>query len=388
MRFSFIVTSWNIEDYIAPCLDSLAPCLEPGDELIVVDDGSDDRSCEEITACLRQLEGRGVSLCPIFLGANTQGGVGIAGNVGLNEATGEAVFFVDGDDWVDAAGFGAARRRFERQPCDILIANYRVYDAVQDRFLKPPDHTLWSGARARMTLQERRHLALQMVGVPWRKIYRRGFLEQQKIRFPEGDFFYEDNPFHWQTCLKAAEIAFLDVSLCSHRIGRPGQTMAATGAELAVFFDHYERIVAQLPDPQYRPDALRWLLENMAWHMERLSAESQWTYAMRAEDTLKSIAEADWQALRHDAVAQRALGIARALAQGQLAEVIAIWQHQRVQRQLQGFEERLAQIELAQDQGRGQLDQLVRWSEGQRALQEFQALQTLASQGEDKSFTS
>ena len=37
MRFSFVVTAYNIEDYIGPCLDSLTHCLRPGDQLIVVD---------------------------------------------------------------------------------------------------------------------------------------------------------------------------------------------------------------------------------------------------------------------------------------------------------------------------------------------------------------
>lgn len=377
MRFSFIVTSWNIEDYIGPCLDSLAPCLAPGDELIVIDDGSDDCSCEEITAALARLEGQGINLCPIFLGANTQGGVGIPANVGLRDATGDAVFFVDGDDWVDAAGLQAARQRFEAQDCDVLIANYRVYDAVQDQFLPPPDQPLWQRVRGCSSLQQRRHLALQMIGVPWRKIYRRTFLEAHNIRFPEGDFFYEDNPFHWQVCLAATEIAFFNRTVCSHRMGRAGQTMAATGADLAVFFDHYERIVAQLPDPQYRPDALRWLLENMAWHMERLAPAAQWTYAVRAEDVLKTIADADWQAMRHDVVAQRAWGAARALAQGKLGEVISTWQQQQILRQFQGLEDRIAQVEQA-------AAQLVDWSEGQRAVQEFHALKAFAPKADDK----
>ena len=61
--------------------------------------------------------------------------------------------------------------------------------------------------------------------------------------------------------LAAAEIGFLDVCVCSHRIGRAGQTMAARGTDLAAFFDHYDRIVAQMQTPQYRADALRWLLD-------------------------------------------------------------------------------------------------------------------------------
>ena len=108
MTFSFIVTSWNIEDYISSCLHSLAACLRPGDQLIIVDDGSDDRTCEEIEACFDMLSSRGADILSVFLGTNTQGGVGIPANIGLAEATGEAIFVVDGDDFASTVAVEVA----------------------------------------------------------------------------------------------------------------------------------------------------------------------------------------------------------------------------------------------------------------------------------------
>jgi len=374
VRFSFIVTSYNIEGYIGPCLDSLAPCLQPGDQLIVVDDGSSDRSCEEITAHLHPLMDKGIEICPIFLGANTKGGVGIPANIGLQEARGEAVFFVDGDDWVDARGILAARRRFETQPCDVLIANYSVYDAVQDRFGPPADQPLWRRVSAARSPYERQHLAVQMIGVPWRKIYRLDHLRRHNIRFPEGDFFYEDNPFHWQVCLSTRDIHFFDQGVCTHRVGRPGQTMAARGDDLVAFFDHYDRIIQQLPDETYRPDALRWLLENMAWHVDRLDPETHWIYACRAEETLPAIPQTDWQAMCGDKVAQRSWGVARALAKGDLAGVVSSWQNFEMLRCIRDLDARVAGTEHQI----ASLHHLADWAEGQRELQEFRALQDLS----------
>lgn len=380
MRFSFVVTAYNIEDYIGPCLDSLTPCLRPGDQLIVVDDGSSDCSCEEIMARLAPLEGRGIELCPIFLGANTQGGVGIPANVALSEVRGEALFFVDGDDLLEAGGFMAARQAYEARPSDLLIANYRVYDAALDRYMPPADQPLWARVPGARDPEARRHLALQMIGVPWRKIYRVAFLRAAGLRFPEGDFFYEDNPFHWQACLAAKEIRFLDRSVCAHRVARAGQTMAAQGAELTAFFDHYETILSLLPDRRYRPDALRWLLENMAWHIERLDPGAHWVYALRAQEVLAAVPEADWQALRHDPVALRSWGVARALAAGDLAAVISGWQGQAVMRRLADLEGHLAHLSGEMDRQQRALGGVQDWAEGQRALQEFRALKALAGE--------
>ena len=385
MRFSFIVTAYNIERYIADCLTRLTPHLRKGDQLIVVDDGSTDQTAAVITRTLEQLFGpetasetggmaraRDIALVPIFLEQNTPGGVGIPANIGMEAATGEALFFVDGDDLVDGAGLEAVRSAYEADPVDVLIANYRVFkdgtgnDSTGQLF-DPPDQELWALAQAAGSPRARRGHALHMVGVPWRKIYRTGFLRQHRLRFPEGDFFYEDGPFHWLVSLAARDIRFCDRVVCSHRVGRSGQTMAAQGMELAAFFDHFDLIRRHLKRspwycwrPRVRRVLLRWLLENMAWHMERLSPAAHWAYALRAQESRARVSVGDWRSLRYDPVALRALGPAWALARGELAAVVAGWQGQAVARVLNE-----------------QLDAVHAWTEGQAALQEFHALQAL-----------
>ena len=133
MKISFIVTSYNIETYIDRCLRSVLEVARPGDEIIVVDDGSSDDTPAVVKACLADAP-QGVEKRPVFLGQNTMGGVGIAGNIGLDMAARDGVFFVDGDDWLDVDGFNAARAAFERGDCDILIANYQEFDEANAVF--------------------------------------------------------------------------------------------------------------------------------------------------------------------------------------------------------------------------------------------------------------
>lgn len=397
MQFSFIVTSYNIEDYIGSCLDSLRPCLQPGDQLILVDDGSTDHTLEEVTDWLARNEPlEGVEVCPVFLGANTEGGVGIPANIGLQEVRRAAVFFVDGDDWLNAEGFRAARRRFERGDCDLLIANYSLYDEaaeqisaqasaqvsaqVSAQISAPADQPLWHEVCRARTPEARRDLALRMIGVPWRKIYRASFLQDHAIRFPEGPFFYEDNPFHWRVCLAAETIVFVDRGLCFHRVNRVGQTMAAQGAELEAFFSHYEAIIAALPDASYRAGALRWLLENMAWHVERLRPQAYWSYACRAEEVLSVIPEADWQELRDCPVAQRSWAMARALAKGDSAAVVADWRGQETLRRLEAVTLRLDQVEQAAHQRAETLQAVRHWADAEREVAAFEALAALQAE--------
>ena len=290
MKISFIVTSYNIADYIERCLKSVSAVAKAGDEIIIIDDGSTDATCDMIKAFVSSVvEGANVDVKPVFLGQNTVGGVGIAGNIGLEMAQRDCVFFVDGDDWIDSTGFEAARREFRFSRADILIANYKEFDEKNTAYKDPADERRWCRLRPQATGIDSQLQALKMIAVPWRKFYRREFLEIHNLRFPEGDFFFEDNPFHWAVCLKAKTIAYLDVVLCYHRVNRPGQTMASTGSELKAFFEHYETIQGYLvSDSQdaLKKQAISWLLSNMSWHFQKLQPKVVAFYLQRAEGVL------------------------------------------------------------------------------------------------------
>jgi hypothetical protein len=259
---------------------------------------------------------------------------------------------------------------------------------------------LWHEVCRARTPEARRDLALRMIGVPWRKIYRARFLQDHVSRFPEGPVFYEDNPFHWRACLAAERIVFVDRGLCFHRVNRVGQTMAAQGAELEAFFSHYEAIIAALPDAgdrgdsgarnrtdsgvirpvSYRAGALRWLLENMAWHVERLRPQAYWSYACRAEETLCVIPEADWQELRRCPVAQRSWAMARALAKVDSAAVGADWRGQETLRRLEAVTLRLDQVELNARRREETLQAVRHWAAAEREIAAFEALAALQAE--------
>ncbi len=332
-----------------------------------------------------------VALRPFLLGTNTFGGVGIPANIGLNEAQGDAVFFVDGDDWLIPEGFVACRAAFEAQRPDILIGNYSEYDEKAEARRKPADALRWPGLAAAQTPKARRQLALSLIAVPWRKFYRRAFLEQHHIRFPEGDHFFEDNPFHWDICLQAGTIAFLDRVLCMHRINRPGQTMASTGQELMAFFTHFETIRAKLAADatEEQVAALAWLINNMTWHIDRLDPAVHGPYALRAAEVLGRCDAALWAS--HIAPLFQGTAIlaqADLLRRGDTGAVLTLWSLDRLRNSLAGFGSRLQALEdrvtllAAEDGPRGQVIRQV--AEGVlslRRIAEFRALRALLEPG-------
>lgn len=383
MKTTFIVTSYNIAPYIDQCLNSLVPCLRPGDEVILVDDGSSDLTDAMVERRFAKGFGSGVATQLILLGTNTMGGVGIPANIGLARATGEAVFFVDGDDWLEPLGFAACRDAFEAKRPDILICNYLEHDEATGQARPPSDINRWSLVAAAEGDDEKlRMLALSMIAVPWRKFYRRDFLNRAGLRFPEGDFFFEDNPFHWAVCRAAGSISFHDRILCRHRMNRPGQTMAATGVEFLAFFDHFETICRTISpaDSVLRAAALEWLVNNMSWHISRMNQGVFWAYATRAAGVLEDQAS-DWATIRNRYARSAIGGMVEALVRGQIAGTVAAWMADRTLVTLGAFEMRLtstvADRDTRAEDMASRVEQMTDQVQALRLIEEFRALRTL-----------
>lgn len=93
-RVSIIVPAYNIELYIPRCLDSIRLQTYTNFEVIVVNDGSIDHTASVVKKYLRDSRIRIIEI--------VNSGVSFARNIGLSEAQGEFVLFLDGDDWWDS----------------------------------------------------------------------------------------------------------------------------------------------------------------------------------------------------------------------------------------------------------------------------------------------
>lgn len=382
---SFIITTYNIAPYIERCLASVAQIARPGDEVIIVDDGSGDGT-DGIVRDFAATSGfgPGVEYRPVFLGTNTFGGVGIGGNIGLSEATRDTVFFVDGDDWVDVGGFNRARAYWTLNPTDILFTNYREYDQANDTLKSPADAGLWRALDTAVSFDALQKTALAFIAVPWRKFYDRAFLERNKLRFPEGDFFFEDNPFHWEVCLTAASIGFHDQVICYHRVNRPGQTMASTGVELGAFFTHFDTIMSKIPAAHRdaEPIVARWLLNNMTWHMPRLAPQAFFSYASAGARALQKISDAVWfEDLAVTESRKMIWPVATRLRYGDIWGQIDAWDRSFLRKKIEGVAagvKGVAQLErdIARDTREAR-----RILVGDRAVEQFEAL--IASRNKD-----
>lgn len=305
MTTCFIALCFDDLPRIDACLDSIAACARPGDRVILVDDGSGDGSDRRLEVRAQAGFGPEVAVTPMLLAVHTMGGIGIPANTGLARALADpgcaTVCFVLGGDSLDPAGFETCRDRFEGSDRDILICGHDGETAGEAEAL--------------------RDLALRADPAPGRKLYRADFLRRHGLRFPEGAFFQEEAPFHWEVCLRAGRIGFQAAPL-----GLSGSEAPVTAA-LTSTFDHHATIrdmVATLA-PERQEALADWLAASMARDLDRLPPDGYWPYAARAAACLTALPPGEW-ALFHQRHGLTPIGaMAEALRNGNIPGVVTAW---------------------------------------------------------------
>ncbi|MGR3416349.1 glycosyltransferase family 2 protein [Paracoccus sp. (in: a-proteobacteria)] len=277
-RLSIIVTAYNIEPYIRESLDCVLAQTLRDIEIIVVDDGSSDGT----PAIIREYAERDARIRPILFQTNTIGGVATAANAGIEAATGDFIGFADGDDLYDPTMFARLHEAAIAHSADLAMCDYQLLDARTGETRDPADAGRWRDYPAETALdldEVTRREMLRFISVPWRKIYRRDLVERINLRFPVGDYFYEDNPFHWAAILGGRRIVLVPEKLCRHRVARVGQTMATVDSRLLRIFHHHDNIRDWLRlhgmDAEYGPDLLGWTANQLSWVSQRTEGPLQ-----------------------------------------------------------------------------------------------------------------
>jgi glycosyltransferase involved in cell wall biosynthesis len=211
MKISVVVPVYNPGEHIASLLSSIRRQSMPVTdfEVVLVDDGSTDGTGE----LLDGLAAQGAPWRVIHI--PNSGWPGKPRNVGLDAARGEYVFFVDNDDALGDEALERMHRFATENATDVLIAK------EVRRNVRKPAVQLWTENRPRAELSR----ALLTYLTP-HKMFRRAFLLEHGLRFPEGPRRLEDHPFVMKTYFAAEVISVLADYPCYYWISRPDRTNA------------------------------------------------------------------------------------------------------------------------------------------------------------------
>ena len=179
-KVSIIVPVYNVEKYINKCLKSIVNQTLKDIEVIIVNDGSQDKSVEFIEKYVTRYPTK------IKYYEKKNGGLSSARNYGLEFATGEYVNFLDSDDYIEKNMYEEMYNLAKKENADMVECDF-----------------IWEWKYGKKIFDKRREYKNKQEVmkkprvVVWNKIYKREILNKYKIRFPE-DLIYEDLEFFYK----------------------------------------------------------------------------------------------------------------------------------------------------------------------------------------------
>lgn len=217
---TFAIPCYNSESYMENCIKSLLPGGEDV-EILVIDDGSKDRTAEIADAYERDYPGivRAIH--------QENGGHGEAVNAGIRNATGLFFKVVDSDDWVDQEAYQKILDKLRElaggeHTLDMFIANY-VYEKEGAKHKKVmrysalPKDTVFSWNDVGH-FRKGQYILMHSV------IYRTKLLRECGLELPKHTF-YVDNIYVYTPLPSVRNIYYMDVDFYRYYIGREDQSV-------------------------------------------------------------------------------------------------------------------------------------------------------------------
>jgi glycosyltransferase involved in cell wall biosynthesis len=218
VKISSIIPVYNGERYLKQCLNSLINQTLGDIEIICVDDGSTDRSLDILNEYAQQ-DSR------IIVIHQENSGVSAARNLGIQNASGEYIHFIDNDDWIDVAMYEklyniAAGTNLDMVVCGLVLewkdsSKTLSLPIVKDKVLSNPEIKEFLFGIFESSKGE---------GAIWNRIYKREFI-QGKIQFESRELVSsEDVMFSILSFIKCKYIYFTQEAYYHYRMRSNSQS--------------------------------------------------------------------------------------------------------------------------------------------------------------------
>lgn len=200
-RFSIIIAAYNIEKYIEKSIESVLSQTFKDYELIVIDDCSTDGTVDIIEKYKDQIT---------FLKHKKNKFLGGVRNTGIEVANGEYIIFLDGDDFLNNDNvLEKLDHLIGNQEIDVIYMGFEIIGKKKGKIIPSFDNC---------TKEFR--IAGDRYTNAWSKCWRREFIVEKNIRFPENRY-YEDVIFVYNAIMQSKSFLIADFPVHTYFSGRP-----------------------------------------------------------------------------------------------------------------------------------------------------------------------
>ncbi len=245
-KVSIIVPTYNVEQYLVECMESITNQTLEDIEVICINDGSTDGS-------LSILQSYADKDKRIIIVDKENGGYGIGMNIGLEMATGEYIGIVEPDDFVPVNMFGNLYDIAKGNNLDFVKADFYRFERATngDMFLtynhlskKEEDYNIVFNPSETPE-------AIRWIMNTWSGIYKREFLNKWNIRHNETPgASFQDNGFWFQTFVFATRAMIIDKPYYMNRRDNPNSSVKNMQKVFCVNveYDHIKDVLIEYPE--------------------------------------------------------------------------------------------------------------------------------------------
>lgn len=220
MKLTIIIPVYNIKEYIERCVLSLGNISDTQIEILMIDDGSTDGSdivCDKLSQTNKSVK--------VIHQKNM--GLSEARNTGIKNASGDYIFFVDGDDYLSDGAIGYILNAINTYSDIYIIDHANIYEGIKKEIVEKkfkPNVSVMSGSEV---------LAMNGAISAWSSICKRTFLYDNNLYFTPN-LIHEDFEFSIRLYSLAKSVEHLAVPFYNYVCDRTGSIMNSKNIKSAI----------------------------------------------------------------------------------------------------------------------------------------------------------
>lgn len=222
---SIIIPIYNVEKYLAKCIESVIGQTYKNLQIILVDDGATD-NCPDICDKYKEKDRR------IEVIHKENGGLSSARNAGLTAVKGKYIYFLDSDDYIESNLIEKCVGTINEENCDVVVFNYVSEDetgkVVSKSKFQPRNYIINNGEKKFDYISNTAIQYHKTGWNAWNRFYKADFIINNKITYPDNNIiFAEDLAYSLRVSLFTEKITVIPDALY-HYLRRTTSIMGKT----------------------------------------------------------------------------------------------------------------------------------------------------------------
>ena len=277
-KISVIIPTYNTEQYIKGCVESVLNQTYQNFEIIVVNDGSTDNTLK----ILDEIKSDKLEVITI-----KNSGQGYARNMALKKATGDYIMFLDSDDYIEPVTFEVAVKRIEQDNSDFVYFDYKYLKVENNELVYTSKEDFLS--KKELNGEE----CIEVLKIPHyftvNKLYRKQFLVENKCKYGEG-YIYEDVEFWVKVATSAKKISLIHSPLYVIRTNGKSTTRSNHNTDRHVkgFINAFDNSIKLIKDDKAKYIFLNYMMQKfLIYYSKRTPGKLKKSFSEELYNRLK-----------------------------------------------------------------------------------------------------